>query len=263
MEPPFPGMDPYLESPEYWSSFHHHLAEELMTMLNASLGPRYFADVEIRAVIDDLAILRSSDAYPDVAVIDSDPQSEDVVQTTPALVAPLQRIALPNEHARSRAVQVRLSESQTLVTAIELLSPANKRGRGLFQYRRKREQLLFSDCHLIEIDLLRQGERPGWEVEDLPPDTGYVCLVNRSRDDAMRISEIWPIGLQERLPLLPVPLLSPDPDLVLDLHLALATIYRRSRYGRRLNYREKPPSPELSSADAEWLDAHLRERGLR
>jgi len=33
MNPPFPGMDPYLESSANWSGFHHHLAEELMTAL--------------------------------------------------------------------------------------------------------------------------------------------------------------------------------------------------------------------------------------
>ncbi len=46
-----------------------------------------------------------------------------------------------------------------LVTVIELLSPANKeRGsKGWELYRRKQEDVLKSDVHLVEIDLLRGG----------------------------------------------------------------------------------------------------------
>jgi hypothetical protein len=254
-------MDPYLESAEYWSSFHHHLAEELMTQLNATLGPAYFADVEVRASFDDLGVFNSIDIYPDVAVLGDAPPS--VRAAAPAVVAPIQRLALPAERARLRTVQVRRSGSNTLVTAIELLSPANKHGRGLEQYRQKRERLLLSDCHLIELDLLRRGQRPGWEVAEPPLDAAYICLVNRARADELRLSEIWPLRLAEPLPLLPVPLRSPDPDVLLDLGAALQAIYGRARYARRIDYRVAPPPPELSAEDAAWLDEHLRERGLR
>ena len=46
-----------------------------------------------------------------------------------------------------------------LVTAIEILSPVNKRpGREAHdEYLRKRRELLRSAAHLIEIDLLRGG----------------------------------------------------------------------------------------------------------
>ncbi|NOK63312.1 MAG: DUF4058 family protein [Chloroflexi bacterium AL-W] len=263
MEPPFPGMDPYLESTEYWPSFHHHLAEELMTMLNEQLDPKYFADVEVRAVIDNVSISSSSDVYPDVAVIDSDPQPLEAPDMAPSLVAPLQRVALPSERTRSRTVHIYLSDTKALVTAIEILSPTNKRGRGLQQYRQKREELLFSDCHLVELDLVRRGERPGWELEDLPPTTAYVCLVNRARHDALRISDIWPLTLAQPLPTLPIPLLSTDPDITLDLSVAIQDIYRRARYARRVDYRADPPPPVLSSDDADWLDTQLRERGRR
>jgi hypothetical protein len=262
MELPFPGMDPYLESADFWPSFHHHLAEELMTQLNASLGPAYFADVEVRASLDDLGVLASVDIYPDVAVLGDDAPS-GATAAAPAVVAPIQRIALPADRTRARTVHIRQTGSNTLVTVIELLSPSNKQGRGLELYRQKRERLLLSACHLVEIDLLRRGQRPGWEVEEPPLDAAYVCLVNRARADTLRVSEIWPLRLAEPLPLLPIPLLPPDPDLLLDLAGALRQIYHRARYERRLDYRAAPPPPELSVEDAAWLDAHLRERGLR
>jgi hypothetical protein len=262
MELPFPGMDPYLESVEYWSSFHHHLAEELMTMLNASLGPAYFADVEVRASLDDLGVLTSIDIYPDVAVLGDD-TAHAATAAVPLATAPIQRLALPAERARSRTVQVRRSGTKALVTAIELLSPANKQGRGLEQYRQKRERVLLSDCHLLELDLLRRGQRPGWEVAEPPLEAAYVCLVNRARADELRMSEIWPLALAAPLPTLPIPLLPPDPDVLLDLGAALRAIYVRARYERRIDYRAAPPPPELAPDDAAWLDAHLRERGLR
>jgi hypothetical protein len=259
MELPFPGMDPYLESVDFWPSFHHHLAEELMTQLNATLGPAYFADVEVRTSLDDLGILASVDLYPDVAVLGADTTPANAA--APAVIAPIQRLALPADRTRTRTVQVRQTGSNTLVTAIELLSPSNKQGRGLELYRQKRERLLLSACHLVELDLLRRGQRPGWELEEPPLDAAYVCLVNRAA--SMRVSEIWPLRLAEPLPLLPIPLLPPDPDALLDLTSALRQIYARARYERRLDYRAGPPPPELSVAEAAWLDAHLRARGLR
>jgi hypothetical protein len=212
-------MDPYLESPEYWPSFHHHLAEELMTQLNVSLGPAYYADVEVRASLDDLNILTT--------------------------------------------VQVRQTGTNTLVTAIELLSPINKHGCGLEQYRQKRERMLTSSCHLVEIDLLRRSQRAAWEVEDPPLAADYIVLVNRARPDNLRVSEIWPVALSAPLPTMPVPLLPPDPDVMLDIADALRQIYTRARYARRIDYRAAPPPPDLSPEDAAWVDDHLRERGLR
>jgi hypothetical protein len=263
MNRPFPGMDPYLEDNAYWQSFQHHLAEELMTLLNAQLDPRYFADVEVRAQVDELAIIRQSAIQPDVGVIETSAERGEPAAQASTLVAPLQRIALPSPQERLRTVQIRLSSDQTLVTSIEILSPTNKRGRGLDQYRQKRSQILHSACHLVELDLLRRGERPGWELEDLPAGSAYVCLVNRARSDAVRISEIWPVPLASPLPILPIPLLAPDPDCPLELGVALDHIYQRARYGQRLNYRAPPPPPELSSSEAAWLVTRLAQHGLR
>jgi hypothetical protein len=262
MDPPFPGMDPYLESSANWSGFHHHLAEELMTMLNARLDPKYFADVEVRSVVDDVGIATTYDIYPDVSVLDLDPETAPAA-TAPTITAPLQRVAVPAERAKSRTVHVRLTETKALVTAIEILSFDNKRGRGLEQYRQKRERLLYSSVHLVELDLLRRGRRPGWEVADPPLETAYVCLVNRARYNAARISEIWPVALDAPLPTLPIPLLPADPDILIEMQAALRQIYHRAAYARRIDYQADPPPPDLVPAEVAWLDARLRECGLR
>ena len=51
MPSPFPGMDPYLEVPATWQGFHHRLADEIADRLNVSIGPKYYADLEIYAPI--------------------------------------------------------------------------------------------------------------------------------------------------------------------------------------------------------------------
>src|SRR3954447_19023726 len=53
MPSPFPGMDPYLESPEIWPDVHHELISEIQAALNPRLRPRYVARVELRVYISD------------------------------------------------------------------------------------------------------------------------------------------------------------------------------------------------------------------
>ena len=59
-----------------------------------------------------------------------------------------------------------------LVALIEVVSPTDKAaGPGRVSYQAKQEETLASECHLIEIDLLRRGRQvlaiPEWRVEDL------------------------------------------------------------------------------------------------
>lgn len=51
MPSPFPGMDPYLESPHLWPDVHHGLITEIQHFLNPRLRPNYFARVELRVYI--------------------------------------------------------------------------------------------------------------------------------------------------------------------------------------------------------------------
>ncbi|MCB0188207.1 MAG: DUF4058 family protein [Caldilineaceae bacterium] len=157
------------------------------------------------------------------------------------------------EPTKLRAVHIYTSESKELVTTIELLSPANKRGRGLDQYREKRRLILLSAVHFVEIDLLRGGERPGWELNDPPFDADYILLVNRE-SSPQRTSEIWDVALSDSLPTLPIPLLPPDPDIALNIQRVLETIYQRHVYDRRIDYTQPIPPPPLRPAMQAWWD---------
>jgi hypothetical protein len=169
------------------------------------------------------------------------------------------RVLPETEQHKLRTIQVRRTDTHQLVTAIEILSPYNKRGDWLDLYRAKRWRLIRSDVHLVELDLLRGGSRPGPELQNPPIITDYVILLNRYNPDGnKRRSEIWPVALSEPLPACPIPLLPPDPDTVLALNDVMANVYERSAYGRRLDYSQPVPPPPLRLEMEDWLTEHLK-----
>lgn len=260
---PFPGMDPYLEDTHIWSGFHHSLAEEIKAALNANIGPKYYADVDVHTVFEEVGIATAKTVYPDVGVFEPTTPGARMVAPGAALTmttmtippAPMQRLVL-SAQIKLRSVRVFVTETDELVTSVEILSPYNKRGDGLAEYRRKRSKILNSPVHLVEIDLLRGGQRPGSEVNDPTlKDTDYILLVNRSREhDSQRISEIWPVALNEPLPVIPAPLLYPDPDAPLDLNSITQAVFKRAGYTWRIDYQQPVPPPKLRPTMVAWLE---------
>lgn len=258
MEPPFPGMDPYLEASYLWPSVHHRLITSIANQLQPQLGSRYIADVTTYTVVEKV---ETSPRYvPDVVVLERDkrPKGNTAVATRPA---PLTTTALLEFDMTYARLEIRTIDSNSLVTAIEVLSPANKRagGDGAEAYEKKRQELFKTSAHLLELDLLRSGLRPKFSRP--LPDYPYFIFLSRAR--VRPTIEVWPLSLREEIPLVPVPLLHPDPDIVLDLGAALREIYGQAAYERRIDYTVEPPLPELSADDAAWLDQHLKSKGLR
>ncbi|HLE29399.1 MAG TPA: DUF4058 family protein [Anaerolineales bacterium] len=261
MAAPFPGMDPYLEHPNIWEDFHSNLATEIQSQLNPSLRPRYYAALIPRVTYDEVLIEEKPRLVkPDVSVFRVSDQPMSGVAATIAS-APVTGRAAMELPVNLYTVEIREAESGMLVTAIEILSPVNKRpGHEAFlEYRQKRRALLRSGAHLMEIDLLRAGRRP--PLETPWPDSPYViCL---SRVERRPKVEIWPLPIQEPVPVLPVPLNAPDPDVPLDLGRAIQSIYDRAAYDIRIDYTQPPPKPDLTPEETAWLDAHLRAVGVR
>ena len=227
MPSPFPGMDLYLEG-EMFQEFQHTLANQISKQLLELLWPKYVALLSRRTVI-----ARTPLPY------------EAATITRPAA----QLASLVPEEVPVLSVEVRDVANRRLVTVIEILSPVNKMGEGALEYADKRLALMGTSVHLLEIDLLRLGQRLLFE-SDPPPADYYVYL---SRFTKRPITEIWPIGLRERLPVVPVPLLPPDADVALDLQRAVDACYDLVHYERLLDYPAAPPPPPLSEADAGWV----------
>ena len=251
MASPFPGMDPFLENSEIWPGFHASLATNIKLTLNRRIGPKYYADVEVQSTLNgvDIETGDGNPIRPDVSIFEPLDIPEAPLSSGGAAIAelaPLVRLVSVNE--RQYRVRIYLTKTSQLVTSIEILSPANKRpySHGLNQYRNKRVQLLQSHVHLVELDLLRSGVRPGPEVHDDPIDADYIVLVNRAQ--LVRRSEIWPVDVDKPLPIIPIPLLPPDRDETLDLNAAIREVYTESGYDWRIDYKKPVPHPPLRDA---------------
>ena len=157
------------------------------------------------------------------------------------------------------SIEIRDVARRRLVTLIEILSPANKRNGGALDYWRRRRDLLDRKVHLLELDLLRGGERiPLWG--ELPPAAYYIML---SRANDRPATEVWPVALAQPLPPTPVPLLPPDADLTLDLQGAVAACFDLVHYERLLDYTAAPPPPPLAADEMAWVEATLQWAGIR
>ncbi len=255
MPSPFPGMDPYIEGAAVWPDFHNNLATEIQAQLNRLIQPRYYAALTPFVSYELLGIGQPRRRLPDVGIIEAQPGRRESAAAPMIAAPPVESQVLVETPVRLYRVQVFLTESHELVTAIEILSPANKRrtSEGRDEYLHKRREILASAAHLLEIDLLRGGERPPLE-RPVPVAPYYVVL---SRAERRPTVAVWPIQLEDQLPVLPVPLVQPDPDVPLDLGAALTTIYGRGAYALRLDYSQPPPPPPMSDADTAWVDALL------
>src|SRR5262249_9140656 len=132
-----------------------------------------------------------------------------------------QRVALPAESIPQYGVEIRDPVGRRLVTAIEILSPTNKRGDGRDEYAVKRQALLAGPAPLAEIDLLRAGDR--FPVDRPLPSVPYFVFVSRA--DRRPPVGIWPVALSAPLPAVPIPLDLGDPDVMLDLQAVLAGLH--------------------------------------
>ena len=155
---------------------------------------------------------------------------------------------------RMVTVEIYTVEDKELVTCIEVLSPANKRGEGLEHYLHKRQRLHRAGVHLVEIDFTRRGRRPlvvagGFASEQIQ---AAPYLISLWRAHAAQL-ELWPVQLAEKLPVVAVPLRKPDADVPLDLGAILAAIYDLAAYDLSIDYGEEPPPPPFDENTIRWM----------
>lgn len=257
MRSPFPGMDPYLESPNLWPNVHQGLIVAIQELLNRELLPRYACVAEERVYV-------APDPYPGLAK----------VRIPDAHVTPVsagsgtnlgKRLTWPRESGyqvfeiqetveplREPYLSIRRTDGGEVVTVIELLSPANKAAGTAAheEYLRKRQEVLLqSQVHLVEIDLLRAGRRPVPTFSssgDL-----YAVYVNQAPQRWRTEALLWP--LPKPLPVVPVPLADPDPAAGLDLGRALNLALERGAYYALVDY-TKPPTPPLAPEHVVWAE---------
>ena len=216
MASPFPGMNPYLEQQDLWRGVHGGLLFGLTAALTPQIVPRYFVEYEESLYID-----RSQFAVADVAVS-----------------KPLRK--------KRRWLSIRDSKDRKIITVIEVLSPSEKRsGADRDRYLKKRDQIIHSHANLVEIDLLRVGSR----MPNKPPATTDYCVMVSHQAKRPHVG-LWPFGLRDPLPRIPIPLLPGEREPMIELKLVLDRVYDEMGYAHRIYQGE--PDPRLSAEEAEW-----------
>ena len=246
-------MDPHIEQPGVWHDFHEKACPAISAALVPQVRPGYSVWIDENLFIHEPPAADRLAGRADAALADKGRPRHVVGGATaggaavaePApLVGSLAAAAIDFE--RLSFVEIRDRHSREVVTAIELLSPTNKRrGPHRAQYLAKRDRYIYGRVNLVEIDLLRGG--PRMPVEGLPA-CDYCVLVSRW-DERPRIG-LWPLNLRDPLPTVPIPLKPRDPDAVLDLRAVLDRVYDESAYGDVIY--DHPPDPPLGREDAAW-----------
>lgn len=247
-EPIFPGMDPFIEN-QRWQDFHQLMISGLAHELGRLIAPRYnvqterHIDIRLRA---DVAVSRG--------MADAEPRSPWLTQPdvgSRTLTATVQEV--DEEQPR---IEIR-DEHGNLVTVIEMLSPANKE-RHRSAYLANRNALVQSETNLVELDLLRSGRRM---EADLPTE-GYVILVCRAQGAGCHRCDAYEVGLRDRLPVIPIPLLPEDGDVGIALQPIFNRIYVDLAYRFNLDYTMPLTPPIANPDDAAWVEDRLRAAGV-
>ncbi|MBI4606750.1 MAG: DUF4058 family protein [Planctomycetes bacterium] len=246
MNCPFPGMDPWLEHPALWPDVHDRLLAAISDEITPLVAPRYYVALGRRTYLlqpDDLVFV----GRPDLAVASQSPAPPERPTGREAAGAVDVEVLVSDEVSESY-LEVRDVETGALVTALELLSAANKLHREHCEdYERKRQRILDSRTSLIEVDLLRAGQP--MPLAGGRPRSDYRVLVSRGWTRPR--AKLYAFGLREPIPALPVPLQRGEEEPELRLNAVLHGLYGRARFDLRIRY-DRPPEPPLREEDAAW-----------
>jgi hypothetical protein len=247
-----------LEDPEVFPSLHSNLIFCIQAELQPKLPEPYYAasskrtwiEVSERYVEPDVEVLQRRTA-PKPA---SDARSVATAERTSA--EPVV-IRVPHDERRENFLEIYTGRRrQRLVTSIEVLRPSNKRtgSEGRTLYLKKQSEVLQSKVHLVEIDFLRTGEHttaiPLIALKRKVPAFDYhVCI---HRFDEFEDHQVYPILMEQALPLIDIPLLPGDGSVSVDLQAAFNQAYDTGPYRREIDYENETPVPALDHARAEW-----------
>jgi hypothetical protein len=248
-------MDPYLE--QFWGDVHTRLTMYTADALNPQLGSSLRARVEERVVLQSDEFRHG--VRPDVRVFqrpgdilgETEPTSGVALMDPISVIKPL----IAEDPQTERFVRiVDVSTGGTLVTVIEVLSPANKgpaNSRAAQQYDAKRKEYFDGGVSVVEIDLLRAGERPfprrGETHEDVAALDYAACIRKAWGKGAF---ELYAFDLRKPLPAIRIPLRQQDKPAILNLQELIEKVYANGGYDD-IDY-TKPARPPLRADDEAW-----------
>jgi hypothetical protein len=248
-------MDPYLEAPHYWSDVHGQFINALSNALADAVSPHFVVRFESRVYVATADEVLLGQIIPDVYILNR-PTAEAISAATASatIVPPTVIEPLFDREIHERYIEIRDAASREIVTTLEILSPTNKMhgAPGGKSFLQKRQSVLASSTHWIEIDLLREGERP----EEVAGKSDYYALLHRA---GHLTYDAWFFDLRDRMPTIAVPLRPPFADVPLDLQAVFETTYARAHYADSTDYTAPIPLPRLRPADKVWAAACVQE----
>ncbi len=260
MPAPFPGRDPFQAHPDFFPDLHGALHVYIRESLQRSLPPPYFAVINERLWVETTARYIEPDTvvlYGDWSAVESSAVAQ---AATPTRTRPLVFEAAHDQRSESFVEnRTRLAEGgERVVTAIEVLSLSNKaRGdKGRELYLQKQAEILASEVHLVEVDLLRGGEHTTpMPLDRLRRKAGpFDYHVSVHRFDQRGRFFIYPWPLPAPLPVIGVPLLPGDDEVSLDLQAVFNRCYDTGPYARRVVYDPARLVPALNPDKTDWLE---------
>jgi hypothetical protein len=264
MPSPFPGMDPWLERPMVFPTLHNNLITYLQAALKKLLPKGYIAAGANRVYVDP-----ELKREPDVGVFGPEtwPAGEGAAATAFANAGLLTIAANPvSDPIEEPYLEILSAEDDRLVTAIEVVSLANKKAgdTGRTSYQQKQGEYRAAGVNLVEIDLLRRGPHttavPEDRLRESAPEFDYhVCVTSVELPHRHFVA---PIKLSDRLPMIPIPLDEGVPPVMLDLQAVFDRCYEDGPLADLARYDRKQPDPPLTPEQQAWAEGILRAKGL-
>jgi hypothetical protein len=252
-------MDPYVEDPFFWPDFHGSVIAAMRGHLNTRLPERYVASSDRHVWLEEPdgepgPLLGEPDG---LVAVRSEGEGNGTAAGAATLSAPL-TVAIPaGSPLGNRYLRIVDRHQRRVVTVIELLSPSNKTaGANGEAYRFKRSEYLAGGVNLVEIDLLREGERPPLGDPPTALSDYYILACQASDPDR---AGVWTFSVRDAIPPVPVPLDPGVPIVWMDLRACTDRAYDEGRYGSELDY-ALPPVPPLRDPDAAWAKELLAAR---
>jgi hypothetical protein len=256
---PFPGIDPYLEAQGHWVGLRQGFTTYCCDALNDLLPESYVATLGARLHRVALTPREVKQILPDIATLrEKRKPVRGSAQTKPAggtltlepVTIPLPRVSM---EVRDVWIEILRLPKRKPIAVIEVLSPTNKTGDGFAEYRVKRRKTIRQKVHLVEFDFLLGGQR--LPMERPLPRGDYYAMVARaeSRPDC----EVYAWTIRDSLPRIPIPLVRPDPDAILDLGSVFATAYERGWYTCLIDY-TAPLAIVKKTEDRAWAEQIAR-----
>lgn len=256
MKSKFPGMDPFLEGAD-WQDVHNSLAYVIIRQIEPQLRPYYFARLEKYVVMDQPPNSELHIVYPDFEIwkkkTDTLKEPTEETETEPALTPPTATFPFLNTiELNVPVIEIRDKANNELITTIEIISPANKREPGYSKLVEKQRKLHSRGVHLLEIDLIRRGQRQC--KHPVAQSAHYLVTLLRGNIDEINI---WAIDVKDELPVLPIPLKQNDATAILDLQRAFDSMYQERLYADSVDYEKELPPPGFSTEDKKWIKSKL------